>query len=290
MAGRTRTRGTALLVALSFLALTGATVIVLARAEGGRRGERRTEDARAAGLRGADGVEALLAALEAQVQNGAANPRLTAALDAKVDAATLGDLLLTEPWWEAFRRSVDGFGLYGSDPQAIVASHLPAGFDARPVIREARQAGRARSGLAVIGGQVMLVAAAPIALAGHAMQPVLVSARMLDAGVLAGAAERAGASVAISDGRQLLVVAAAKGGGSAAAGTTASAPSTGSSAAFTEALALPVPGVGTFGGFAVASRALASDLRGDLRFWRSSRSQVARGSASPTFRVAFCRS
>ncbi len=264
MAGRTRTRGTALLVALSFLALTGATMIVLLRAEGGRSGERRTDDARAAGLRAADAVQTLLGALEAQVQNGTANPRLMAALDAKVDAATLGDLLLTEPWWDAFRRSVDGFGLYGSDPQAIVASHLPAGFDARSVIREARQAGRARSSLAVVDAQVMLIAAAPIALAGRSIQPVLVSARALDAGGLAIAADRAGASVAITDGRRLLVQAAAKGGGSAT-GTGANAAPTDRAAAFTEALALPVPAVGTFGGFAVASRALSNDLRGDLR-------------------------
>src|SRR5690242_11830313 len=110
MAGRTRTRGAALGVALSFLALTGATVVVLARAEGGRAGERRTDEARAAGLRAADAVQTLLGSLEVQVQNGTANPRLVAALDAKVDVATLGDLLLTEPWWESFRRSVDGFG------------------------------------------------------------------------------------------------------------------------------------------------------------------------------------
>ena len=140
-----------------------------------------------------------------------------AALDAKVDAATLGDLLLTEPWWDDFRRSVDGFALYGNDPQPLVASHLPAGFDARAVIREARQAGRARSGLAVVSGQVMLVAAAPVVLVGRAIQPALVSVRALDAEVLAGVAERAGASVAVTDGLQLLVVAATR-GGSASAG------------------------------------------------------------------------
>jgi len=266
MVGRTRTRGTALLVALSFLALTGATMVVLARADGGRTGQARTNDARtddalAAGLRAADGVETLLGALAAQVQNGTANPRLMAALDAKVDAATLGDLLLTEPWWEAFRRSVDGFALYGSDPQALVASHLPAGFDARAVIREARQAGHARSSLTVVSGQVMLVAAAPVVLAGRSIRPALVSVRALDAEALAGVAERAGASVAVTDGLQLLVVAAPRGGG----GAPGTAAGRDSAAAFAEALALPVPGVGTFGGFAAASRGLSSDLRSDLR-------------------------
>jgi serine/threonine protein kinase len=235
-------------VALSFLALTGATVIVFARAERGRASERRTDEARAAALRAADAVQSLLGSLEVQIQNGTANPRLVAALDAKVDAETLRDLLLTEPWWDSFRRSVDGFALYGTDVQALVASHLPAGFDARTIVREARQAGRARSGLAVAGGQVLLVAADPIVLTGRAAEPTLVSIRALDAAALAGVAERAGGVVALSDGRQLLVVSPSSKAGSQGA------------AALTEALALPASGVGTFGGYAVAARDLSSEL------------------------------
>ena len=231
-----------------FLALTGATIAVFARAERGRAGERRIDDARAAALRGADAVQSLLGALELQIQNGTANPRLVAALDAKVDAETLRDLLLTEPWWDSFRRSVDGFALYGADTQAIVASHLPTGFDARTIVREARQARRARSGLAVAAGQVLLVAADPIALAGRSAAPTLVSIRALDAGALAGVAERAGGVVALSDGRQLLVVSPSKGGGEGAA-------------ALAEGLALPAAGAGTFEGHAVASRDLSSELK-----------------------------
>jgi serine/threonine protein kinase len=236
------------------LALTAATVVVLARAEGSRAAERQQDGARAAGLRAADAVQTLLNTLDAQVQNGTANPRLVAALDAKVDAATLGDLLLNEPWWESFRRSVDGFGFYGGQAQAIVASHLPAGFDARDVIREARQAGRSRSALAAIGGQVFIVAAAPIALAGRSTVPVLVAVRALDATALAGPSERADAIVALSDGHQVLVVAAARALNGSEGAT-----------ALAQALTLPVPDVGRFQGYAVASRALPGDARGDLR-------------------------
>ncbi|HLK90527.1 MAG TPA: hypothetical protein VKZ18_11565, partial [Polyangia bacterium] len=66
MAGPKRTRGAALVVALCFLGLTAATVIAMARAETGRAGGRRGDEARAAALRAADALQALLGALEAQ--------------------------------------------------------------------------------------------------------------------------------------------------------------------------------------------------------------------------------
>ena len=84
-------------------------------------------------------MRTLTGTLEAQVQNGTANPRLVAALDAKVDEETLRDLLLTEPWWEPFRRSVDGFGLYSDETAAVVTSRLPAGFEARNLVHDARR-------------------------------------------------------------------------------------------------------------------------------------------------------
>lgn len=254
MAGRKTTRGAAWLVAFAFLALTGATVVLLARAEGGHAADKRSDDVRAAALRAADAVQTLLAALEAQVGNGTSNPRLVAALDARVDAETLRDLLLNEPWWESFRRSTDGFALYTTDTQPIVSSHLPAGFDARTLVREARAASRARATVKVVAGQVLLVAAAPIPLAGRALEPALVSVRALDAGALGEVAERAGARVALSDGAEALLVADPKAGGPA-----------GGSSALARGLDLPLPGAGIFDGYAVAAQALPGDGRGDLR-------------------------
>jgi hypothetical protein len=198
----------------------------------------------------------MLGSLDVQVQNGTANPRLMAALDARVDATTLGDLLLNEPWWESFRRAVDGFGLYGADAQPLVASRLPAGFDPRAVIREARQAGRARSALVVAGDQILLCAAAPVALIGRSTEPALVAVRALDAGVLGGASERAGAALAFSDGHQLLATSIAKAGGENGTGSAATA--------LAAAQSLPVPGVGSFGGYVVSAGPLPGALTGGL--------------------------
>jgi hypothetical protein len=250
--GRLKRRARGLGAALTVLALTVAAALVLLRLDRRRADERLTDDAQAAGLRASDGVRTLTATLEAQVQNGTANPRLVAALDAKVDEETLRDLLLNEPWWEPFRRAVDGFGLYSDETAAVVAWRLPAGFEVRNLVHDARALHRAGSGLVLAAGQVMAASVAPVALTGRSDWPVLVAARTLDGGVLAGIAERAGASVAISDGHRLLVA--------TAAGPTA-APSELGAGPLEQALELPAPGVGLYGGVAVAVLPLGGGLR-----------------------------
>src|SRR6185312_15836205 len=109
--GRLKTRAgglvAALAISLLILGLTAAAAIVLTRLERVRTGERLTDEAQAAVLRAADGVRTQLGTLEVQVQNGTSNPRLVAALEARVDQETLRDLLLNEPWWDPFRRAVD---------------------------------------------------------------------------------------------------------------------------------------------------------------------------------------
>ncbi len=251
--GRWR-RAKALLAALTILALTAAAALVLLRLEQRRIAERLADDAQAAVLRASDGVRSLTGTLEAQVQNGTANPRLVAALDAKVDEETLRDLLYTEPWWEPFRRLVDGFGVYNDETAAIVASRLPAQFEARNLVHDARLAHRASTGLIMADGQVMAVAAAPVALTGRLDWPVLVATRALNVGIVSGIAERAGASVALSDGRRLVVAAGA-------ASASASAPDELGLGPLAQALELSAPGVGTYGGVAVASLPLAGGLR-----------------------------
>ena len=256
MAGRLKRRAVALSSAFAvfivILGLTAGAAVVLMRLEQTRIGERLTDDAQSAALRAADGVRTLTGALEVQVQNGTANPRLVAALDAKVDEATLRDLLYTEPWWEPFRRSVDGFGVYTDETAAVVTSRLPAGFEARNLLHEARLAHHAASGLVTAEGLVSAVAAAPVALTGRSDWPVLVATRALNVSVLSGIAERAGAAVALSDGRRLLV---------AATPGSAPAPDALGLRPLEQALDLAPPGVGTFGGVAVASLPLAGGLR-----------------------------
>ena len=256
--GRLKTRAGALIAALAVLGMTAAAAVILLRLDRNRTKERLTDDAQAAALRAADGVRTLLGALEVQVQNGTANPRLVAALDAKVDEETLRDLLLTEPWWEPFRHAVDGFGLYTDETTAAVTWRLPAGFAARNLVHDARLVHRTASGLVLATGRVLAVSVAPVALTGRSDWPVLVATRALDVGVLSGIAERAGASVALSDGRRLLVAAATD---AAAATSAAVAPDARALGPLEQALDLPAPGVAIYGAVAVAALPLAGGFR-----------------------------
>jgi hypothetical protein len=259
---RARSRGAArgapaaLAIALAILGLTAAAAVVLTRLDRVRTGERLVDEAQAAAMRAADGVRTQLGALEVQVQNGTANPRLVAALDARVDQETLRDLLLNEPWWDPFRRAVDGFGLYTDETAAAVTSRLPGGFEARNLVHDARAGRRAVSALVLAQenelAQVLAVSVAPVALTSRADWPVLVATRTLDGATLAGIAQRAGASVAVTDGRRLLV------------GAT-SGPSPGPDdpglAPLKQAIDLPAPGAALFGRVAVAALPLAGGLR-----------------------------
>jgi hypothetical protein len=106
--------------------------------------------------------------------------------------------------------------------------------------------------LVLAQGQVLAATAAPIALTSRADWPVLVAARGLDVGILSGIAERAGASVAISDGRRLLVAATVRtAAGSEEQGLTP----------LKQALDLPTPGAGLYGPVAVAALPLSGGLR-----------------------------
>jgi Protein kinase domain len=250
MGGNRKARLGALSAAFAVLALTTGAAILLLRLDRTRASDRLASDAQGAGLRAADGVRTLVGTLEVQAENGTSNPRLVAALDANVDQETLRDLLLTEPWWEPFRRAVDGYGLFSDETTAVVTSHLPVGFDARALVHDARQAHRPSSGLVQAAGQVLAVASAPVALTGRSDWPVLVAAKVLDVGQLSGIAERAGASVAISDGRRLLVAAASGPGGGAD-----------DLSALKQALDLPAPGVSSSGQDTVAAFPLPGGLR-----------------------------
>src|SRR3954466_904612 len=140
------------LAAVAVLALTAGAVGLLMRIDRNRAGERAAAEAQAAALRAADGVRTLIGGLEGQTQNATTNPRLVAALDANVDQETLRDLLLTEPWWEPYRRAVDGFGLYADESAALVTARLAATFDGRTMVRDARQGPPGSSGLSIAGG------------------------------------------------------------------------------------------------------------------------------------------
>jgi len=247
---RKATRLGPVFAATAVLALTAGAVVLFVRLDRTHAGERAASDVQAAALRAADGVRGLVTSLEGQTQNATANPRLVAALDASVDQETLRDLLLTEPWWEPFRRAVDGFGLYADESTASVTSRLPAAFDARTMVRDARQGHHASSGLLLASGQVLAVTACPVALAGRSDWPVLVATRILDVGLVSGMAERAGGAVAISDGHRLLVAA-----------TTGAAGGADDLSALKQAVDLQPHGLVTLGTETVAALPLSSGLR-----------------------------
>src|SRR5262245_46390766 len=247
---RKATRLGPVLAAGAVLALTAGAVVLFVRLDRTHAGERAAADVQAAALRAADGVRGLVTSLEGQTQNATANPRLVAALDASVDQETLRDLLLTEPWWEPFRRAVDGFGLYADESTASVTSRLPAAFDARTMVRDARQGHHASSGLLLASGQVLAVTACPVALAGRSEWPVLVATRILDVGLVSGMAERAGGAVAISDGHRLLVAA-----------TTGAAGGADDLSALKQAVDLQPHGLLTLGTETVAALPLSGGLR-----------------------------
>jgi len=243
-----RNRTGPVLASMAVLALTAGAVVLLTRLDRSRAGERVAADAQAAALRAADGVRGLIGGLEGQTHNATTNPRLVAALDANVDQETLRDLLLTEPWWEPFRRVVDGYGLYADEQSALVTARLPPGLDVRTIVRDARQAHHASTGMLVASGQVLAVAACPVALTGRSDWPVLLSTKILDVGMMSGMAERAGGAVGISDGTRLLVAATTGAGG------------VDDLAALKQALDLQAPGLLPVGGHTVAALPLSGGL------------------------------
>src|SRR6476661_2283579 len=118
------------------------------------------------------------------------------------------------------------------------------------MVRDARQGHHASSGLLPAGAQVLAVAACPVALTGRSNWPVLVGAKLLDAGVVSSMAERAGGAVAISDGRRVLVAATAGASGGSD-----------DVAALRQAIDVSAPGLLTIGEATVAALPLTAGLR-----------------------------
>jgi hypothetical protein len=231
----------------ALLVLTGSATLWLAHVDRSRAIERAVTESRTAALRCADGVSGLLGELTMQTQAATTNPRLVAALAASVDQETLRDLLTTEPWWEPFRRTVDGYGLYADESTPTVTTHLPVGLDVRTAIREARQGHQTSSSLVVADGQLVAFCAAPIALAGQADWPVLVATRAFALDVRSKMAGLSGASIAVSDGRSLFIAT----GGS----------SVDSRSAIKQAMSRPTPGLETVGDWTVATLSIGAEVQ-----------------------------
>jgi len=182
------------------LAAAGTNAIDAGRARAVREDAQRA--AEAAGLRASDGLGARVAELKLKVQNAAANPRLAAALQGNVDAATLQDLFRNEVWWQPFR---DEFKVYAialdGEKLDVLEGMQAAEFGGEALVRAAR-ARREPIAEIVMGKGWPYAAAATLApVPERAIAPVLVLAKPIDEAAVRSLAEKARGAVLLSDGK-----------------------------------------------------------------------------------------
>ncbi|HET6149914.1 MAG TPA: serine/threonine-protein kinase [Polyangia bacterium] len=162
--------------------------------------------AEAAGQRAADALASHVAELKLKAQNATANPRLSAALQGNVDAATLQDLFRSEVWWQPYR---DEFKVYAialeTDKLDILEGMNAADFAADQLVREARQR-REPVAEIVMGKGWPYAAAATIApVPERSIAPVLVLAKPIDEATLRRLADKAHGAVLLSDGKSAVL-------------------------------------------------------------------------------------
>ena len=150
----------------------------------------------------ATATAATLHDFENEVTTAAGVPQLKAALKNDVDSATMQDLLDTERWWEPYRaRAAEVIG-----PRGPLAAHNVPGSTLGAAELQARLApGRATARFATVGDRPFVQAASLID-AEELPSWTLVLARAIDRSCLDEWAERAHASLLISDGHRSLVV------------------------------------------------------------------------------------
>jgi Protein kinase domain len=157
--------------------------------------------AESAGGRAVDALASHVADLKLKAQNAAANPRLSAALQGNVDAATLQDLFRNEVWWQPYRNEFKVYAIaFDSEKLDILEGMQAADFAADLLVREARNR-REPVGEIVMGkGWPYAAAAAVAAVPERAVAPVLVLAKPIDESTIRNLAEKARGAVLLSDG------------------------------------------------------------------------------------------
>jgi protein kinase-like protein len=158
--------------------------------------------AEAAGLRASDGMAAHVAELKLKVQNAVANPRLQAALQGNVDAATLQDLFRSEVWWQPIR---DEFKVYAialdGDKLDILEGMQAAEFAGEPLVRAARGRHEPIAEIVMGKGWPYAAAATVAPVAERPVAPVLVLAKPIDEAAVRSLADKARGAVLLSDGK-----------------------------------------------------------------------------------------
>ncbi len=182
------------------LAAAGTNTIDAGRERAVREDAQRA--AEAAGLRANDGLAAHVAELKLKAQNAAANPRLAAALQGNVDAATLQDLFRSEVWWQPFRDEfkVYAIALDGEKLDVLEGMQAPE-FAGEALVRAARTRREPIAEIVMGKGWPYAAAAALAPVPERAIAPVLVLAKPIDEAAVRSLAEKARGAVLLSDGK-----------------------------------------------------------------------------------------
>ena len=162
--------------------------------------------AEAAGTRAGDGLATQVAELRLKVQNATANPRLSAALQGNVDAATLQDLFRSEVWWQPYR---DEFRVYAisfeNEKLDILEGMKATEFAADRLVREARARREPVSEIVMGKGWPYAAAATVAPVPERAVAPVLVLAKPIDEAMVRTLAVKARGAVLLSDGKSAVI-------------------------------------------------------------------------------------
>jgi hypothetical protein len=165
-----------------------------------------TRAAEAAGTRAADGLATQVAELRLKVQNATANPRLSAALQGNVDAATLQDLFRSEVWWQPYRDEFRVYAISFETEKLDILEGMKANeFAADLLVREARARREPVSEIVMGKGWPYAAAATVAPVPERAVAPVLVLAKPIDEAVVRKLAEKARAAVLLSDGKSAVI-------------------------------------------------------------------------------------
>ena len=158
--------------------------------------------ARDAAARAKDALAAQADSVAVLAHNAVANPPLVAALQARVDRRTLGDLFASESWWAPYR-FLDSAVSYRGEVLAF-AQPGTRGLPLDRLVAQVRAAGEPVSTVLAGEGRAHLASAVAIPLSVSQPPAVLVLTKPLDREALRSIAERAGSSVLVSDGQRSL--------------------------------------------------------------------------------------
>jgi hypothetical protein len=162
--------------------------------------------AEAAGIRASEGLAEHVADLKLKAQNAAANPRLSAALQGNVDAATLQDLFRSEVWWQPYRNEFKVYAIaFASEKLDILEGMKAAEFAADRLVREARERREPVAEIVLGQGWPYTAAATVAPVPERDVAPVLVLAKPIDEVVLRKLAGKARGAILLSDGKTAIV-------------------------------------------------------------------------------------